>query len=103
MVKVKEESRWIKSKWYMNQLFDLGSTITQVKVPKHVAQWGIIYHWSKVSKMIQWSFINIFETKKIESTSSPYMDDLKCRSIDQVSQQLKSKASSVSKVKQKYE
>lgn len=87
----------------MTQVIDLGITIIQVKWPKHMAQWRITYHWSKVSKMIQRSFINMFETKKNESTSSPYIDDLKCKSIGQPSQQLKSKRSSVSKIKEKYE
>lgn len=36
--------------------------------------------------MIQWSFVNMFETKKTESTSSPSMYELKWRSIGQPSQ-----------------
>lgn len=44
---------------------------------------GITYHQSKVSKMIKWTFINMFELKKIESTKGSSINDLKYRRHNQ--------------------
>lgn len=91
MVKMKEECRWTKLKMRTNSSV-LPRTYYQSN--QGTQTYGSIsdnLSLIKSTKNDPMIIINMFEPNKIESTSSPSTNDLKYRSIDQPSQQLKSK------------